>query len=101
MAKKSEGRRPKNGNKGDNKKGELQQQTVDPEDQPGDVTEELEDEPLPQGPDPNDPKNPPGPKPKPKGARNKPRGPKPKLKGLKPNEPVPPVPKNTADTTSE
>ena len=101
VAKKSGGRRPKNGNKGDNKKVESQQETLDSEDQPGDVTEELEDDPLPQGPDPNDPKNPPGPKPKPKGAGNKPRGQKPKLKGSKPNEPVPPVPKNTADTTSE
>ena len=101
MAKKSGGRQPKNVNKGDNKKGELQQQMMDPEDQPEDVTEELGDEPLPQGPDTNDPKNPPGPKPKPKGAGNKPRGPRPKLKGSKPNEPVPPVPKNTTDTTSE
>ena len=32
VAKQCGGRRPKNDNKGDNKKGELQQQTVDPED---------------------------------------------------------------------
>ena len=105
MARKSGGRGPKNDNMGDNKKGGLQQQTVDPENQPGDVTGDLEDEPLPLGPDPNDPKNPPGPKPKPKGAgpKPKPKGadPKPKPKGPKPNEPVPLTPKNTTDTTSE
>ena len=101
VAKKSEVRQQKTGEKGDDEKGESQQQTEDPEDQPGDVIEELGDQPLPQGQDPKDSKNLPGPKPKPKGAGNKPKGPKPKPKGPKPNEPVPPVPKNTADTTSE
>ena len=88
---------------------------MDPEDQPEDVTEEFGEEPLPQGSDPKDSqsqrtdsKNLSAPKPKPKGAGNKPKGPKPKPKGPKPkpkgpkpNEPVPPVPKNTAETTSE
>ena len=101
MAKKSGGRWPNNTNEGDNKKGEPQQQMVDPGDQPVDVTEELEDEPLPQDPDPKDPKNSSGSKPKPKGAGNKPKGPKQKPKGSKPNDPVPPVPKNTMDTISE
>ena len=96
VARKSGGKGPKDDNKGDNKKGGLQQQIVNPENHPGNVTEDLEDEPLPPGPGPNIPENPPDPKPKPKGA-----GPKPKPKGPKPNKPVPPMPKSTMDTTSE
>ena len=105
MARKSGGKGPKDDNKGDNKKGGLQQQIENPENQPGNVMEDLEDEPLPLGPGPNDPENPPDPKPKPKGADPKPKpkgaGPKPKPKGPKPNKPVPLMPKSTTDTTSE
>ena len=54
MAKKSGGRQQKTGDKSDNQKGESQQQSVDPEDQPKDIAEELGGEPLPQGPDPKD-----------------------------------------------
>ena len=96
VARKSRGKWPKDDNKGDNKKGGLQQQIVNPENQPGNVMEDLEDEPLPPGQGPNVPENPPDPKPKPKGA-----GLKPKPKGPKPNKPVPPMPKSTTDTTSE
>ena len=83
----------------------MQQQSVDPEDQPEDIAEEPGEEPLPQGSDPKDSqssgtdsKNLSTPKSKPKGAGNKPKGPKPKPKGAKPNEPVP---KNTTETISE
>ena len=105
VSRKSGGKGPRDDNKGDNKKGGLQQQIENPENQPGNVMEDLEDEPLPPGPGPNDPENPPDPKPKPKGADPKPKpkgaGPKPKPKGPKPNEPVPLMPKSTTDTTSE
>ena len=105
VARKSGGKGAKNEDKDDSKKGELQPQTVDPENQPGDATEELEEEPLPPRPEPDDPKNLPGPKPKPKGAdpKPKPKGadPKPKLKRPKPNEPVPSMPKSTTGPTSE
>ena len=75
------------------------------------MAEELGDDPLPPGADPKDsqssgtnPKNPSSSEPKPKGSGGKKKGLKLKNaagsapKGTKPNEPVP---KNTAETTSE
>ena len=102
VARKSGGKGARKEDKDDGKKGEMQPQMEDPEDQPGDVIKEPEEEPLPLGPELDDPKNLPDPKPKPKGADPKPKPkPKPKAKGTKPDEPVPKKPKSTTGSTSE
>ena len=96
VARKSGGRVARKEDKDDGKKGKVQPQIENPEDQPGDTIEEPEKEPLPLGPEQEDPKNLSDPKPKPKRAE-----PKLKQKGTKPDEPVPKKLKSTTGSTSE
>ena len=56
VARKSGGRVARKEDKDDGKKGKVQPQIENPEDQPGDTIEEPEKEPLPLGPEQEDPK---------------------------------------------
>ena len=95
VARKSGGKGSRKEDKDNGKKGEPQPQKKSPEDQTG---EGPEDEPLPPGPEPDDPEDPLGIKPKPR--RTDPKL-KLKPKGAKSDEPVPKKPKHTTGSTSE